>query len=70
MGNHKTGRATFERIRRDIESGLAHWVARDIDHAPYRLRAGRQYGADGEDEDDGKRDGCNEGAPRVCSSSK
>jgi len=72
MGNHETGRATFERIRRELESGQAHWVAREPEHAPYRLRAGRQYGADddGEDEGDCGCDGCYEGAPRVCSSGK
>lgn len=57
MGNYDTGRATFERIWRDIESGMVQWLLRDVDHAPYRLRAGRQYGAeDGEDEDGGERD--------------
>jgi hypothetical protein len=52
MSNDEAGRAAFERIRAEIVSGIAHWVARPVDPGPYRLRATRQPGGDDEDEDE------------------
>jgi hypothetical protein len=49
VDNGEAGRAAFERVRREIETGLAHWVEREVEHDPYRLRAHRQQGSDDED---------------------
>ncbi|WP_156967002.1 hypothetical protein [Paraburkholderia ferrariae] len=45
-------RAAFERVCREIETGVAHWVARQVDPGPYRLRANRQPRTDDDFEDD------------------
>jgi hypothetical protein len=42
------GQAAFERIRHDIESGLAHWVER----GPYGLQPFCQRAGDEDDETD------------------
>lgn len=52
VNNGEAGRAAFERVCREIETGVAHWVARQVDPGPYRLRANRQTGADDDFEDD------------------
>ncbi|MEX3932699.1 hypothetical protein AB4Y32_12965 [Paraburkholderia phymatum] len=54
MNNGEAGEAVFERVRREIETGRAHWAEREVAHGPYRLRASRQTGADDEDEDCGE----------------
>lgn len=41
-----------KRFREEITRGAAHWVERQIDPGPYRLRATRQPGADDKDESD------------------
>jgi hypothetical protein len=59
VNNGEAGQAAFERVRREIETGLAHWVEREAEHGPYRLRATRQPAVDaegdGEYTDDGPR---------------
>lgn len=55
MSNDEAGRAVFECVCREIETGVAHWVARPVDPGPYRLRATRQPGdVDDFEDDDGE----------------